>query len=501
MGTLGDKHSVLRRITVVAITAIVYYVSARIGLLLNLSGTNVSPVWPPTGAAFAILLVAGVHAWPGILIGAFAANFLTGLSLAVSTGISAGNTIEAVSAFLLVRRLASHRNPVNEIKDFSAFLLVAITCTMISATIGTSCILLGGFGHGASFLYLWWTWWLGDTVGALVVTPLVLAWSERTDSQWTSRKTLEAAALVIALIGLGLWVFSGWYSTGQTELYITVPLIVLASFRFQQRGAATGILVLSIISIWGTLNGHGPFQRESLNESLLLLQVFIGVVSITSLSLAAVIRENERLYLESRKRLVEKEVLIGEIHHRVKNNLQVICSLLNLQTHNVDSSTRAILTENMNRIQTMALIHKKLYQTENSAEVDLGLYIKELGEMLLDCYPSETIREFNADCESFSLHLDKAIPCGLILNEIMTNALKHAFSVTPTGEIKTVCRLKENRVYIDVTDNGSGLPSDFDLKKQQSFGFHLMQLLVRQLGGELHVASDNGTHIHLEFDR
>src|SRR5262249_6701183 len=163
--------------------------------------------------------------------------YLTGLPLPASIGISIGNTLEAFVAILLVKRLGRKSiqqldstitsvrfdHPVTTARGLSSFLVVMAVCTMISATIGTSCIYLSGLSHGASFQYLWWTWWLGDTAGGIVFAPFILAWTDSTTIQWTPRKIGEVLALLLLISLLGFLVFSGVPQLGSSILYATVP--------------------------------------------------------------------------------------------------------------------------------------------------------------------------------------------------------------------------------------------------------------------------------------
>src|SRR5262249_15067248 len=160
--------------------------------------------------------------WPGIAIGAFLANYLTGLPLPVSFGIAIGNTLEAVCGVVIVKRFSrrtqqldstltavSFDKPVTSVRGLGTFLAVIVFATMISATIGTCCLYISGLNHGFSFPYLWWTWWMGDTAGGIVFAPLILAWTDSEEKQWSVRKIIEGLALLLLIALLGFLVFSG----------------------------------------------------------------------------------------------------------------------------------------------------------------------------------------------------------------------------------------------------------------------------------------------------
>ncbi len=195
-----------------------------------------------------------------------------------------------------------------------------------------------------------------------------------------------------------------------------------------------------------------------------------------------------------RKSLDEKEVLLKEIHHRVKNNLQIISSLLNLQTGQVkDRQLLEILRESQNRIRSMALIHERLYRSEDFSSVDFGQYVDGLTTFLVRSYAGAS-RCFNlrVDVQAVSLGVDVAIPCGLIINELVSNCLKHAFPQDAEGEITVALRREGEQYLLRIEDNGVGLPRDIDLKKVESLGLQLVETLSTQIGGTIDITSVPG---------
>jgi PAS domain S-box-containing protein len=200
--------------------------------------------------------------------------------------------------------------------------------------------------------------------------------------------------------------------------------------------------------------------------------------------------------------LAEKEILLREIHHRVKNNMQVISSLLNLQADKTkDTKYNDIISESINRINSMALIHNLLYQSENLSEINFKYYVSELCNSLLSIYnlPERRIN-ITYDIEKIELKIDTAIPCGLIINELVSNSLKHAFPSALSGDITiSVKKRKSGTIQLSVHDNGVGLPEDMDIKKINSLGLQLVSLLTKQLNGKLIIKSVNGTIAIITF--
>jgi PAS domain S-box-containing protein len=200
--------------------------------------------------------------------------------------------------------------------------------------------------------------------------------------------------------------------------------------------------------------------------------------------------------------LQEKEVLLQEVHHRVKNNLQVISSLLNLQSQYIENQTvLEIFKESQQRIHSMSLIHEKLYRSENLASVDFGAYIRELAAFLLRSQKRSGQQiSLSIQTDEVFLKIDTAVPCGLILNELVTNALKHAFPYSQSGEIRVELRaVNAGWFQLIVADNGIGLPASFDFKATSSLGLYLVNSLVKQLNGNINLNQNQGTEFRISF--
>ena len=206
-----------------------------------------------------------------------------------------------------------------------------------------------------------------------------------------------------------------------------------------------------------------------------------------------------------RKSLQEKEVLLKEIHHRVKNNLQVISSLLNLQAGYIqDKRALQMFLDSQTRVRSMAIIHEKLYQSEDFARVDFAEYVRGLVESLFKSYRYEPGRMgLSIDVQDVALDIQLAVPCGLVINELVSNALKYAFpdNCEVEGCIEVNMRLlPENRVRLMVGDNGVGMAEDIDIEHTESFGLKLVTILVEdQLDGEMHVDRQSGTKFAITF--
>jgi len=208
--------------------------------------------------------------------------------------------------------------------------------------------------------------------------------------------------------------------------------------------------------------------------------------------LSAIVDISDRMQKEMhiRASLHEKELLLGEIHHRVKNNLQIVHSLLDLQAARIDDpQVQDILRDSQNRIRSMALIHQVLYQSHDFARVDFAGVIDSLVPTLVASYGIEPERiGIEIEAAAVQLPINLAIPCGLIVNELVTNALKHAFPGNVPGIIRVVlAQYSHNRVRLIVSDNGIGIPAQLDLEKADTLGLQLVRLLTSQVNGELSI--------------
>jgi hypothetical protein len=203
-----------------------------------------------------------------------------------------------------------------------------------------------------------------------------------------------------------------------------------------------------------------------------------------------------------KKSLTEKEVLLQEIHHRVKNNLGVIDGLLQMQARRSGNlATIAALKESQNRIAAIALVHEKLYRADDLASVDFAQYVLDLTAHLFESYNTHVNQiKLTTKIHPISLDIDTAIPCGLIINELTSNALKYAFPDNQTGEIQVIFQQNSDQTLaLTVRDNGIGLPEGFNLKQTTTLGMSLVQGLVKQIRGSLNISREAGTSISITF--
>ncbi|MBI5592841.1 MAG: transporter substrate-binding domain-containing protein [Deltaproteobacteria bacterium] len=245
--------------------------------------------------------------------------------------------------------------------------------------------------------------------------------------------------------------------------------------------------------------GSGPIQTQVLISTVLLeakgqQAVLVCIEDIT---------ERKRAEERVRASLAEKELLLKELYHRTRNNMQVIIGFLNLQSEGItDEAVLDMFRDTINRIKSMALLHQKLYQAKNLSRIDLGDYIRDLARMIVKSHARkpEAI-SLQMDLESVSVLIDAAMPCGLIINELISNALEHAFPGEREGKIRVVLRRKADaEIEMRVEDNGVGLPEGLDIRKCDSLGLEsVVQLTEHQLRGQVEVQGTGGTRFRIRF--
>lgn len=244
-------------------------------------------------------------------------------------------------------------------------------------------------------------------------------------------------------------------------------------------------------------------QNERTNLYFIIALLITGLLLISVLAFFRKRKQSQVLEIKNvqiNKALKEKELLVREVHHRVKNNFQIVSSLLELQTKGIEDEKALMLAnEGKNRVKSMALIHQKLYQNEDGL-IDFNEYTHLLVNELTSLYASNIEVETNIEAENMRFDVDTAIPLGLIINELITNAYKYAFVENKTGKLNiSIISLDKDNFKLTVSDNGQGLDNNFNIKKAKSLGLRLVTRLVKQLHGELLLTNKNGAYFEILF--
>ena len=512
-----------------------YVLAGKLGLSLASVHASASPVWPPTGIALAAFLTLGYRVWPAVFAGAFVVNISTAGSAATSVAIALGNTLEGLLGAYLVVRYANGARAFDHAQDVFKFAALAgLLSSLVSATIGVVSLSLGGYAQWEDFDGIWLTWWLGNATGALVVAPLLVLLVRDWWSGPSRGRLLEAAALWFTTTLIGLAVFGeGLAHLGFMTLPLTflcTPPLVWAAVRFRQREAAMLVAVLSGIAIWETLHGFGPLANVPTNESLLLLQVFMGTVSVMAISAGAVVEERRRVEHEREFLLVRAQAARAEAEtaNRAKDEF------LAMLGHELRNPLAAIISavSVLDRIGGQDDIAVRARQAIRHQITHLGRLVDDLldivhvttGEIALSCEPlnlATSVQRSVGDLAStgrLERHVvdvraepvwTNADPTRL--NQIVSNLLLNAIKYTsPGGTIRVRVVGEESLAIIGVSDTGIGIPSKllphmFDLPPQGErrllhaegglgVGLTLVRRLVELHGGHVEAFSEGPGH-------
>jgi len=314
----------------VGVVAATYFVAARLGLRVEFQGTQATAVWPPSGIALAAMVLFGQRSLVGIFVGALSANLVdlffkaspgtatTAINLIAYIGahpgevmaaalISIGNSLEALIAMYIIRRYGTGAARLDNAPDVVIFVTAAAVAALAASTIGVGTLAALGLFPASLVTAAWFTWWLGDVAGIVVVAPLILTWARLGPAPWRNMRWAESVAALATLIVVAVVIFTSWFDAASPLLpqmmrhlfpprftiapYLVAPVLLWIEFRLGPSTGAFGRLVTAAIATAGTLAGSGPFVQSSPNSSLLALQGFISVVTVTMLLIAGALGE------------------------------------------------------------------------------------------------------------------------------------------------------------------------------------------------------------------
>jgi signal transduction histidine kinase/ActR/RegA family two-component response regulator len=466
----------LSRMTVLVGLTAVYFLAGKLGLKLAFLHASASPVWPPAGLALGALLLLGYGTWPAVFIGAFLVNATTAGNIGTSLAIAMGNTLEALCGAWLVNRFANGTSVFERAPDVFKFAFAAVSSAVISSTIGVTSLALAGFADWAGYGAIWLTWWLGDATGDLIFAPVVILWGIKPRWRWRGKNDLEIGLLLLLLVALGEAMFGGWFPINATNYplaFICGPVVIWMAFRMSPRETATGIFILSVIAIWGTLRSFGPFVMKTENQSLLILQISTAVLTLTAMALAAGMAERRRTQaaLETQKSLVEaanrtKDNFLAMLSHELRTPLSpVLLAAENLQKEWSQSAEAASALEIIQRNIRVEkhLIDDLLDVTRISkgklelslGKVDVHSQIRNVVEMCRNESEAKRNRlELDLAASDYFVSADEAR-----FQQIIWNLLKNAIKFSrEDGEIKISSANRwPGELTITVQDHGIGI--------------------------------------------
>src|SRR6184192_2628387 len=463
----------------IGILTVVYFIAGKLGLMLASLHASASPVWPAAGIALAALLVLGYRVWPAIFVGAFLVNLTTAGNVATSLAIASGNTLEAICGAWLVNRFAGGTTVFDRPQGVFKFALAAVSSTIIGPAFGVTSLALAGFADWTNYGAIWLTWWLGDTTGDLLIAPLIILWSIASRRHWNTKEAVEVGILLLLLVVLSEAVFGGWLTISARNYpiaFICGPIVIWTAFRFTQRETSTGIFILSAVAIWGTLHGFGPFVRETENQSLLALQSWTAVLTITAMALSAGMAQRRRAEeaLQQQKAIVEaadrtKDHFLAMLSHELRTPLTpVISALETLETEPTQTEdSKAALAMIRRNIELETQLIDDLLDFTRIAKDKLQLRFTPVDAHLAISNVVDICRA-EADSRRLRVHLNLRANTRHVaadaakFQQIIWNLLKNAIKFTPeSGEIAISSSNPSPKVLtISVRDTGVGMESE-----------------------------------------
>jgi signal transduction histidine kinase len=453
-----------------ALLALAYWLAARLSLNLALVHGQVTPIWPPTGIALVAFLLMGRRAWPAVAVAAFAVNLPLGPSPLGAAIIAAGNTLAPLVAAELLKRVGFHPE-LDRLEDAMAIIGIgALGGMAISATVGSSVLLLSGDIPGTEFWPAWAVWWTGDAMGVLLVAPLLLSLLARPSSPaLTWRQGLELAGL---LGGTAIVTYFLFQNRLDLE-YLVLPLIMVAAWRFHLRGAAPAALIASGVAIWSAINGTGPFAGETLFEKMVTLQVFNVSVALASFLLALFVdtrerkEEMSRLYASAQEASDAKTGFLHMAAHELRTPITVLTGYLAMLSDGTLGAvpdgwkkTLDILvgkTWELNRIVADLLEASRIEANalpRNVGEIDLRTVIQDARERALpraQLLGAEIATRMTAN--PVAVEAD-AVQLGRILDNLINNGL--TYTLQPP-RVSITASEEGDRAVVRVADNGAGI--------------------------------------------
>ena len=503
----------------------VYVAAARIGLLFDPVGGFATLVWAPSGIALVALTLHGLHLWPGVLLGAAVANALVGASLPLALAIGAGNTLGALAAAYALHRL-DFDVELHDTRSALRLVGVSLATAAIPASVGTGALTGAGAIPFTEASSVWSAWWIGDSIGNLVVAPLVFVWNTRRAHAVVTSRRIEFVAAMLVSAAMALVIFSAdVLGAHRPAAYILFPSLIWAAVRFGARGAITAVTIVAAVAIFGTASGRGPFVTADLSESLLGLQTFVGVAAGTFLVLGATIAERRltaQAALLAREEAEEanraKAEFLAVMSHELRTPLNAISGFVELLLMGAQGALTTEQRNSVERIQRnqyhlLALINDLLAFTRLEAgkvvldirEVNVARALDDVEPLILPELRRKQLA-FTRDpvLPSLSVRADSDKLSQILLN-LLSNAAKYT---NDGGDIAIGADTDGSAARIWVRDSGIGIPADQLDKVFQPFyqvdrgrtrryqgvglGLTIARDLARAMGGDISVESEPG---------
>jgi signal transduction histidine kinase len=484
----------------IAVLIFGYVLSGWLGLRYAVLSAGSTAVWPPSGIALAMLILFGLRVWPGIFIGSILVNLTTHDPLGTGLTVATGNTLEIVVAAYLVHSFANGVRAFERPGDVLKFAFyAAVLSSMIGATFGATSLYLAGYSPWNEFETVWLTWWLGDAAGILIFAPMLVLLATPENVMWTARRQLDVAVAYVTTVLVSVLVFGGLTVASITHKpiqYIILPVLIWSAYRLGSRESAPALFLMACIAVLGTLQGFGPFAQSTVNESLLLLQGFVAVIIVSTLTLAAAIFSGRRAEeairaSEVRLRLVEEQLrlreqrradeaesardqlreFMGMVVHDLRNPLTVTLGYLQMLRQQLQETESHRQLAIVDKIDPSLMTARRLIEDLlDSTRIGGGRFvIRPSPADFVDIVRQVVEAQITLDAGHFYV-VDAPISLpGLCdterIRQVLTNLMSNAAKFSPSGSVVQVTAERVGGIVrLSVTDQGPGLtPSQIDL--------------------------------------
>lgn len=553
----------------IVLMALLYYLSARLGYYLIFKDTTALPAWPPSGIAFALIILLGRASWPGITIGALVANIMAFWNnpalpaqtiISASSFIAVGHTLETLAGNFFIKYWIKDDYPFTKAKNAFRFLFVTLLMGLIGSLVGILSLNINGIVLVSDFTKAWFSWWIGNVVGILLFTPFILSITRKKSFHFDSSKLVEVVTFAACLVAMFFLVrMEGFTDTLIRALpFLLIPFLLWMAFRFELLAAITGVLAISLLSIYFTMQGQGPFILSDSYNSMLLLQIFVGVISISTIVLSATVTErlkaerelltfNETLEArvtertqalhdeintrkeaeeklqksnqELSKRNTELDNFVYSVSHDLRAPIASVLGLINLAKKDNDVEMKNIYLDKINNsaLQQDNFIREILDQSRNSR-----LDVKK-EEILFEPLIDETFNQLKF-ATSTGQSVERIVSINqkspfisdrwrikVILNNIISNAIRYRNGKDPV--IKVNVDIDDHKVKLEVEDNGKGIAKEHLDKVYRMFyratddgagsglGLYIVKEAIDKLNGSIRIESEvgKGTTVKLEI--
>jgi signal transduction histidine kinase/CheY-like chemotaxis protein len=525
-----------------AVTLGAYVLGAHFGLLLAYTNRNVTTVWPPTGVAVAALLLGGMRLWPAVAAGALMANLLNHASLETATLLTIGNTLAPVLAALLLTRVLPIRTDLEGVSDVLRLMVFGgLACMIVSATWGTTALLLSGALHAAQYWPAWPEWWIGDSMGVVLVAPAILLGASalrRRPDHIPPDRVVEAAVVFLGLFAVSIAPFF----TNAPISFLVFPPVLWAAFRFGRLGAVGAVLLSAGLAIAAAASGGGPYRPESVFGGLLALQAFNGSVAMVALVLAAITEQaiRSRQALEQLTTDLERQVAVRTAELRASNEAKT--EYLSRISHELRTPLTAIIgysdllamdesrPDQLEKLNAVNRASEHLLSLINDV-LDITSIETGSGESATEPVPvAEVIREATnlvaklAGDRGIDIRMARSAAASVWvvadrtrLRQVVINLISNAIKYTASGgTVRIAVTLPTlDRVRVTVTDSGPGIAPELIPRLFTPFerlgaerssvpgsglGLALCRRIIEAMGGQIGVDSEVGKGSSFWFD-